>query len=265
MLIIKKILIVILLISITIFLSCRKQDKKSNNINIAKCTHAYGLCNLPMFISFEAQTAKEFGTEFELYSIPNWADHPAALSSGTVDFSVTPFTNVIAAYANGAPIKIISGSGIGGLYILSNRKITTILQLKGKKIGTFRADTLEMLLYSFLIQNDLSYEDVEIVYFTDAFEIVQAFGSGRIDAMTHVEPFATSAEREFNAVKLISGTDIWGEGYPDCVLTASDKIIKENPDLVKTVIVGMMKAELLIEENFDKAVDMVIGKYYKFC
>ena len=87
---------------------------------VARCTHAIGLCNLPLFIAAEEDLGKEFGVKFELVNIPNWGDHPAAIASGRVDFSVTPFTNVMTAYANGAAIRVVAGSGINGLFLVGS-------------------------------------------------------------------------------------------------------------------------------------------------
>ena len=143
------------------------------------------------------------------------------------------------------------------------KNIKTPTDLKGKKIGTFRSDTLELLLYSYLKKNGLSYADVNVVYFSDGLELLQAFGAGKLDAITHVEPYATKAVRELGAIRLASGQSVWGGDHPDCVLTASDRIIKNDPNIVRAVIAGMMRAEASIEGNLDSALLKVVGKYYK--
>lgn len=230
---------------------------------VAKCTHAVGLCNLPLFVAREDNIIADLAVEIQLINIPNWGDHPAALQSGRVDFSVTPFTNVMTAFANGAPVRVVAGSGINGLYIMGAKDIKSAEGLRGRSIGTFQADTLEMLLFSYLEKNGLTYKDVKIVYFTDAFELVNAMAAGRVDAMTHVEPYATRAETEFGSVRLASGQEIWGGDHPDCVLTASRRIIAEDPDLVKKMILGMLRAQSSIEQDREGAVKKAVGKYYK--
>jgi NitT/TauT family transport system substrate-binding protein len=261
-----------MLIAIGLLLpGCQGSGNSGNNVSnapqksfkVAKCTHAVGLCNLPMFVAKEAGTTESLNVHIELINIPNWGDHAAALTSGTVDFAVTPFTNVMTAYANGAPIKIVAGSGINGLHLVASRDVNSVGELKGKRIGTFQADTLEMLLYSLLKKHGLKYDDVSVVYFTDAFELVNAFGSGAVEAMTHVEPYVTRAVQEFRANRLASGEEIWGGDHPDCVLTASERIIRDDPELVKVVILGMLRAQIKIENDVAAAVKMAVGKYYK--
>jgi NitT/TauT family transport system substrate-binding protein len=230
---------------------------------IARCTHSIGLCNLPLFISAEEDLGKEFGVKFELVNIPNWGDHASAITAGRVDFSVTPFTNVMTAYANGAPIKVVSGSGINGLFLIGKSDLATVADLKGKKIGTFQSDTLEMLLFSALHDAGLTYKDVEVIYFTDGFEMINAFATGRVQAITHVEPYATQAVQKFGGKKLASGKDIWRGDHPDCVLTVSEKVLKQNPALVKGVIRAMLRAQLRIETDRETTVKEALGKYYK--
>lgn len=243
---------------------CPKPPPEQVQMQIVRCTHAVGLCNMPLFIAFEEQLAKDHDVKITLKNIPDWSDHPAALRRGDVDLSVTPFTNVLLANAEGYPIKIVAGSGMNGLFLISKKTIVTPEQLKGKRIGTFRADTLETLLFSYLKKNGLSYKDITVVYFNDAFEILQAFDAGRIDALTHVEPFATKAEKDMNGFRLADGKQVWGMDHPDCVLTANQKFLDEKSENVKAVIRAMITAKKHIEADPEGSFNKVVGKYYKF-
>lgn len=225
--------------------------------------HAIGLCNMPIFIMAENQTAKDFGALVQLTDIPNWSDHPAALASGGVDVSVTPFTTVINAYSNGMPLRIIAGSGLNGLYLLGQKGITSLEKLKGKKIGTFRADTLEVAAYDALRKAGMNKNNFQMVYFTTGAELMTAFANKSIDAMTHVEPYATQAVTKYGAEVLSKGEDVWGGTHPDCVLVTSEQALKSKRALLKDIIAGMLKAEAYIEQNYANAVDLTVGKYYK--
>ena len=225
-------------------------------------THAVGLCNRCMFSNQAKQFSRQFGVEIELKDMPNWADHPAALKSGQVDVSVTPFSNVITAYENGMPIKVIAGSGINGLFLIGQKGIDTAEKLRGKKIGTFRADTLEIAAYDFLRKAGLKSGDYEMVYFTSSPELITAFASKAIDAMTHVEPYATQACTKYGGVVISRGQDVWGDPHPDCVLVTSEKVLADRREALKGVICGMLRGEALIEQNFAEATDICVPKYY---
>jgi len=225
-----------------------------------KAAHAVGLCNMPMFIMAERHTAEPYGASVELVDIPNWGDHPAALASGGIDVS---FTTVLNAYSNGLPLRIIAGSGLNGLYLLGQKGITSVQQLKGKKIGTFRADTLEVAAYDALIKAGLKKSDFEMVYFNSGAELMSAFANKSVDAMTHVEPYATQAIRTYGAQVLSKGQDVWGGSHPDCVLVTTEKAIREKRPELKALIAGMFSAEAFIEQEYGSAVNICFRKYYK--
>jgi len=66
-----------------------------------------------------------------------------------------------------------------------------------------------------------------------------------------------------NGTILGDGTDIYGKGYPDCVLVARKELIAKEPEVVKNVIRAFFEAEYEIENNFEEAAKLTIGKYYK--
>jgi NitT/TauT family transport system substrate-binding protein len=59
------------------------------------------------------------------------------------------------------------------------------------------------------------------------------------------------------------GTDIYGKEYPDCVLVARKELLAKEPEVVKSVIRTFFEAEYEIENNFEEAAKLTIGKYYK--
>jgi NitT/TauT family transport system substrate-binding protein len=218
---------------------------------------------MPMFLTAEKKTAEPYGSAVQLVDIPNWGDHPAALAGGSIDVSVTPFTTVLNAYAQGLPLRIISGSGLNGLYLLGQSNIHSVAELKGKKIGTFRADTLEVAAYDAIRKAGIEKGQFEMVYFNTGAELMTAFANKSIDAMTHVEPYAAQAIRQYGAVTLSKGQDVWGGAHPDCVLVTTDKVIQNKRKELKALIAGMLKAESIIETDYDGAVDLCYRKYYK--
>ena len=65
-----------------------------------------------------------------------------------------PFTNIIVAANNGAPVRIIGGSGAGGLFLLAQgssgiKSMADLAKQKGKglKIGAMRLNTFELMAY----------------------------------------------------------------------------------------------------------------------
>ena len=56
---------------------------------------------------------------------------------------------------------------------------------------------------------------------------------------------------------------MYGRGFPDCVLVARKELMAKEPEVVKNVIRVLLEAEYEIENDFEQAAKMTIGKYYK--
>lgn len=229
-----------------------------------KATHGTGLCNCPFFIVKEKAFGKEDGIALDFVSTPTNADIAALFGAGVVDVSVVPYTNFMTLYDAGAPVKIVAGSGVQGCVIVAQAGINSARDLKGKTIGTFQADTLEMLPFDYLKKAGMSFADVKVRYFGTSPELAQAFIGGSIDAMCHIEPYATQAlTSRKGAVKLSDGTDVYGPLYTDCVLAVRSKLIQENRPAVKALIKAMMMAQHFEETERESAIKMTTPKYFK--
>lgn len=235
----------------------------TGGVRAIKFSHGTGLCNMPLFYSVEKQLFAKHKISGSAALTPLSADIAAQLATGQVEMSVIPFTNAIAAYSQGASFQIVGGSGVQGLIVVAKPDIKSFQDLKGRKIGTFQADTLDVIVYDYLKKNSMTYDDVEMVYFGDATELLNAYLVGQIDAVSHIEPYATKAKTSTNGNILGDGTDIYGKGYPDCVIAARKELIQREPEVVKDAIRTFLEAQYLIENNFEEAAKTTINKYYK--
>lgn len=228
-----------------------------------KFAHGAGLCNMPLFYSAEKQLFSKYGFTGTAALTPMPADVAVQLATGQVEMAVIPFTNAIAAYTQGASFQIVAGSGVEGLILVAKPEIKTFADLKGKKIATFQADTLDVLVYDYLKKAGMTYDDVEMVYLGDTTELLNAYLAGQVDAVSHIEPYATKAKTSTNGNILGNGTDIYGKGYPDCVLAVRNEVIEAEPEVVKDVIRVFFEAQYQIESDFEEAAKTTIDKYYK--
>ncbi|XGB41623.1 MAG: ABC transporter substrate-binding protein [Nodosilinea sp. LVE1205-7] len=201
-----------------------------------KFAHGAGLCNMPLFYAAEKQLFSKYGFSGAAALTPMPADVAVQLATGQVEMAVIPFTNAIAAYTQGASFQVVAGSGVEGLILVAKPEIKSFPDLKGKKIATFQADTLDVVVYDYLKKYGMTYKDVEMVYLGDSTELLNAYISGQVDAVSHIEPYATKAKTSTKGNILGNGTDIYGKYYPDCVLAVRNEVIQKEPDMVKDVI-----------------------------
>ncbi|MFM7326341.1 MAG: ABC transporter substrate-binding protein, partial [Nodosilinea sp.] len=75
---------------------------------------------------------------------------------------------------------MVAGSGVEGLIVVAKPEIKSFADLRGKKIATFQADTLDVVVYDYLKKNGMTYADVEMVYLGDSTELLNAYVSGQV-------------------------------------------------------------------------------------
>src|SRR5882724_11348981 len=232
--------------------------------NTLKSTHGTGFCNLNIFLSHALQTAKDDGVEIQFINTPTFAEQVTFLGIGQVDVGLMPYTSFMALFDAGAPVKIVAGGGIEGCVIVSQPGLDTPEKLKGKTLGTFQLDTLEVLPYDYLKKHGISFKDVTVRYMGNTPEAVEAFKAGALDWICTIEPYASALVNDVKgAVMLSNGVDLYGKGYTDCVLAARSSLMKDNPDGLKAVIKGMMQAQLDAETQTEAVLKELVGKYYK--
>lgn len=229
-----------------------------------KATHGSGLCNLGFFLAKKRELTKADGVTLDFVITPTNADIATLFGAGQVDMSVIPYSNFLTLYDAGAPVKIVAGAGVNGCILIAQPGIKSAADLKGKTIGTFQADTLEVLPYDYLKKAGMSFKDVKVRYFNTSPELAQAFIAGGVDAICHIEPYATQCLTARKGSTVLSdGSDVYAKNYSDCVLAVRTPLIDKNPAAVKAVIKAMMVAQGQAEKDIDAALKDTVGTYYK--
>ncbi len=227
-------------------------------------THGTGFCNLNLFLAHADQLAQEDGLEIQFVNTPTFAEQVTFLGIGQVDVGLMPYTSFMALYDAGAPVTIVAGGGIEGCGIVSQPGLDTAEKLKGKTLGTFQLDTLEVMPYDWLKAKGVPFSDVNVRYMGNTPEAVEAFKAGALDWICTIEPYVTSLINDVPGAHLLSdGKDIYGAGYTDCVLACRTNLITEKPAALKALIKGMMKAQAAAEADPDTALEKLVGTYYK--
>lgn len=229
-----------------------------------KSTHGTGFCNLNIFLAHAMQLARQDGLDIQFVNTPNFSDQVTFLGTGQVDLGLMPYTSFVALFNAGAPVKIIAGGGVEGLGIVARPGLTTPASLRGKTLGTFQLDTLEVLPYDYLKKHGISFRDVTVRYMGSTPEAVEAFKAGAIDWICTIEPYVTALVNDVRGATLLSdGRDLYGPGYTDCVLATRASLIQQNPAALKAVIKAMFSAQLLAEQKPAEVLPRLVGTYYK--
>jgi NitT/TauT family transport system substrate-binding protein len=229
-----------------------------------KSTHGSGFCNLNYFLANALQTAKDDGVMLDFIITPGFAEQVTFLGAGQVDAGLIPYTSFVALFDAGAPVKIIAGGGIQGCVLVAQPGLDSPDKLKGKTLGTFQMDTLEVLPFDWLKKHGVNFKDINVRYMGNTPEAVEAFKAGALDLICTIEPYATALLNDVKgSVMLSDGIDIYGPGYTDCVLAVRADLIKQKPAALKSLIKGMMKAQYMAETKPEETLQILVGPYYK--
>jgi NitT/TauT family transport system substrate-binding protein len=244
---------------------------KAQGLDTVNVGHLVGICMSPLFYAKAQEYFRDEGIDAQLKFMPNPGDALTALNSGAMDIIHNPFTNQFVAAGQGAPVRIIAGSGSGGLFLLAAKEsgIKSMADLvaqkgKGLRIGTMRFNTFELMLYRVLAKAGVGYSDYSLVWFNDVLAMAAAFEAKQLDLVTHVEPFATRLADQLGGVAIASNLDAWGPHGPDCVTNTTARYLESKPEVIKRYLKAILHADAAIKFNVPKAVEVLdAAKFYR--
>jgi len=194
-------------------------------------------------------------------------------ASGAIDIAYVGATPVISevgrALERGYPKAIIvaavnqQGSA---LVMRSDFNYTGPQSLRGTKLGTFPPGSIQdTILKDWLTRNGLTFGppgtpgvDV-VIYGADPRDLVTMLEAGKVDGIFVPSPSPEICEyRGFGRI-VVSSAEMM-PGHPCCVLALRDSFIKEHRDLANLIVKCHIRAEKMIVEEPDRAVEIAAKK-----
>ena len=158
-----------------------------------------------------------------------------ALNAGSLDVGGVGNAPPVFAAAGGDDIKIVgalrNSTSDAGLLVPKGSSVTSISQLKGKKIAVAQGSSADYHLLATLTQAGLTPHDVQLVYLQPA-QGLAAFSSGSVAAWDVWPPFVEQAEVLKGAKNIADGQGIANANYSYVV--ASKKAVSD-PVLSKEI------------------------------
>ncbi len=238
--------------------------------------HLVALDMAPLFIAKENNYFKEAGIDVETIFFANPGDNNTALAGDSIQISVNPFTLPYFAQNSGIPMRIVSTAGgleIIQVVIQGKFKVETTSELKKYitknphkklKIGVLQGDTLEMIVNTMLENENLTYDDVEMVWFNDLLAMVEAFKNEQVDILSHIRPYTNDLEVNYGAKVLINNGQAWGKATPNCTTAVMKNFLEKYPKTVEAYLKAIEKGfKFLIEHPEASAEILTKGNYYK--
>ncbi|WP_295905366.1 ABC transporter substrate-binding protein [uncultured Bdellovibrio sp.] len=219
-------------------------------------------------ISYLTEHCGKYGLKVQERVFAKGLDIIPAIIAGEIDVAASAADAAIAGRAGGAPIYAVAGFAKGGARIVvrPDLKITSVKELKGKKVGVARGGAQELLLYAELAKNNLTWseqpgKDVRIVFMAFA-DLNQALQAKNIDAMSQSEPQSSQAINKGYGVELIKPYDT-PMGEPIRTLVMTETMYKNKKAVAEKFMKCFVDATKTFIEKPDLAQKYVIEKMFK--
>lgn len=207
--------------------------------------------------------AKE-GLDVELIEFQNSADGLNAVVAGKLDIGAFGTTAPVAHLSKGTKLKIIGGIMGGDAALIATTenagKISSVVDLKGKKVATVRMASGDAVLRGALKEKGINWKtDLQIFELKNPPAVIEAVKSGQVDAGLVWGPHDLRAEDQGLKV-VIRSTDLQ-PGHPCCRLVVTEAALAKTATWEK-FLRAILLAEKFTTENKKETIE-AIAKYVK--
>jgi NitT/TauT family transport system substrate-binding protein len=214
--------------------------------------------SMPFFVAKERGFFREEGLDVELIVMQAIQTIQATLGNSTQFASATG--SAVSAAVRGADIRVIMAvTDRPSFDLIVQPNITSVQQLRGKKIGTGGVGSLaEILTRQILLANGVRPEDVTILATGPSDVTYMALRAKVIDAAPLQMPLTFTAQDE-GFRKLVDAGSVYRTVQGGLATTKA--MLTEQPALVTKVVRAMLRAVRLIKSDRKYAIDFIKGPW----
>ena len=178
-----------------------------------------------------------------------------AVVNGDVSFA-TPFVSTFRGILQGFPMKtVFVHLKKGPYYVMVRPEIKDVQQLKGKRIGVATIKGADQLNAEELLQaKGFNPNQIQAVAIGDGPLRMQALISGAVDAICVAPPHDLMLKR-MNYPALAGPPEV---GLPVAGMFTSDRLVRENPQLVRRTMKALLRAHHFILENKTESIQILL-------
>jgi len=213
---------------------------------------------MPFFVAKERGFFREEDLEVELIVMQAIQTIQATLGNSTQFASATG--SAVSAAVRGADIRVILAvTDRPSFDLIVQPNITSVQQLRGKKIGTGGVGSLaEILSRQILIANGVRPEEVAILATGPSYVTYLALKSGAIDAAPLQMPLTFTAQDE-GFRKLLDAGSVYRSVQGGLATTKA--MLSEQPGLVTKVVRALLRATRLIKTDRKYGIEFIKGPW----
>jgi ABC-type nitrate/sulfonate/bicarbonate transport system substrate-binding protein len=209
---------------------------------------------MPLYMALQKGYFKAEGLEVEIIQM-NPRLGATAVVNGDVSFA-TPFTSTFRGILQGFPMKLVFIHLKKGPYFVMVRpEIKDVQQLKGKKLGVATIKGTDQLVAEEMLQaKGFNPNQLQAVAIGDGPVRMQALVGGAVDAVCVAPPHDLML-RKMGYPALAGPPEV---GLPSAGMLTSDRLIKENPQVVRRTLKALLRSHQYILENRQDTIQTLI-------
>ncbi|MFD9888290.1 ABC transporter substrate-binding protein [Amycolatopsis sp. NPDC059027] len=210
----------------------------------------------PWQIAQEKGLFAKNGVDVELKYFESYTDSINALSSGAIDANSQTLNDTLSSVSGGAKLSIVlvNDNSTGNDKIIARDGITSVADLKGKKVAVEQGAVDHYLLLLALQEAHLTEKDIQLVpLVTDA--AAAAFVAGQVDAVAAFAPFTSKALERPGSRPIATSAEFPG-AIPDHLVTSA-ALAKDRPKDVQALVNTWFDTMKWIKDNKPAAVDIM--------
>ena len=216
-------------------------------------------CGIPIYIVEEMLRAEGF-TDIQFVTSGTSSNPMTWLADGDIDFDWDYALEFARRIASDTPMKVLAGIHAGCLELIADRRVGSIKDLKGKRVGINELNSApHILVYVMAAHVGLDpAKDIEWITGPDPLELL---AGGKIDALLGVPPEPQMA-RARNIGHVILNTTLdrpWSQ-YFCCMLAGNADYVKNYPVATKRVLRAVLKAVDLCVSDPQRAARLAADK-----
>lgn len=200
----------------------------------------------------------EAGYKVEWKVFPTGTVLLEALNTNNIDFGHASDGNAVFMQAGGHKLNYVASEspypeGVA-LVVKEDSKIKGVEDFKGKTIGVTQGGNQHYLLLVALKKAGISQDDVKIRFYKDAAEGLAAFTKGEFDVYGTWDPYLAIVENKVKTRTIVNGTGLTGNRT---FYFGTEKLIKENPEVVSTILEELQKSDQWANDNKKEVADIL--------
>lgn len=228
------------------------------------------LCTAPLWIAQQKGFFAEEGVKVQEVSA-DVDTQKTGLNNGTFPVAMGDFS-FFESMESGIDVRVVDAVNLGCIKVIARAdddSINSAADLAGKTVAVNKVGGTPYQVLSLWVNKEAGLslgtgsDQVNAVVYDDGNLELEALKSGQVDAAAVWDPYGPKAEQDGSAKVLLDNSQSGDfAGRACCFLTASNKVLKENPDEIAAIIRAMHKADQWIADNPEETVQIISDNKY---